>query len=185
MSTTLPWDRFVAPEPAPSSAEPELPYVPPASVLPPPGRTPVATESLNELIQVAARDLLTEAMGYAKASMREIAKGQTVDVLHPKVTATTATGRELVVADAKSRSGRTFVQGLCIDIFAAVIAVIASLSGADPFSRETWILLGALLIKTLIQTAASYVMRLKVTPTIKTEGETLAIMPVPRPIINE
>jgi hypothetical protein len=88
-------------------------------------------------------------------------------------------GHEMVVADAKSRSKRTFVQGLGIDLAVATVAVILAFVGQDPFNRNTWILLGALLAKTLVQTVASYVMRLRVTPTIR--GEKLALMPVPRP----
>jgi len=39
-------------------------------------------------------------------------------------------------------------------------------------------------MKSEAKTAAAYLMRLKVTPTMKTEGETLAIMPIPRPMLE-
>jgi hypothetical protein len=106
-------------------------------------------------------------------------------VLNPTITAETTTGRELIVADAKSRSWRTFVQGLIIDVIAALALVLTTLAGMDPFDKETWIVVGALFVKTLVQSVFAYVMRLRVTPTIKTPGEKLAIMPVPRPMIEE
>jgi hypothetical protein len=192
MSDQLPWDRF------PTPPEEELPYEPPAPVpsprpepAPVPPRKPI--EDLGVDLGTVAREALDkiwpqlreQAVDYAKESLRGVLAGKTVDVLHPTITAETSTGRELVVADAKSRSGRTFVQGLAIDAFAAATVGVAALSGLDPFQKETWILLGALLAKTVVQSVVSYVMRIKVTPTMKMETERLAIMPVPRPMMKE
>ncbi len=48
--------------------------------------------------------------------------------------------------------------------------------------------MGALVIKTLIQTVVSYVMRLRITPTIKVgdpgEKEKRAVLPVPGPVVE-
>ena len=88
-------------------------------------------------------------------------------------------------ADAASRSKRTLIQGLLFDVFAAVVASIAMLSGADPFVKETWIGFGILLVKSVVSAAISYFMRMRSTPTIRTKGEKLALMPVPRPMIPD
>lgn len=67
--------------------------------------------------------------------------------------------------DAKSRATRTFVQGLAVDVaFAVAAALLLWLPDADLSSREAWIVLGTSLAKTVLTAAASYVMRLKVTP---------------------
>ena len=180
MSNALPWDRFTP------TSEP----VPPAAPVPvptprPPVPAPQPPAVLDADIAALGKDILAEALAYARDSVKAITSGQTVDVLHPTVTAQDHTGRELVVADAKSRSWRTLVQGLIFDVFAAIVAVVATLSGADPFQRETWIAFGVLLLKSVVSACLSYFMRLRVTPTIRTEGEKMALMPVPRPMIND
>ena len=91
---------------------------------------------------------------------------------------------DLVKADARSRSSRTLIQGLIFDLFAAIVASVALLSGADPFVKETWIGFGILLVKSVVSAAISYFMRLRSTPTARTKGDKYAIMPVPRPILE-
>jgi hypothetical protein len=203
---SLPWDRFPAeeqqqpptpppvyeqPSPPPDYKPPEPPpnYVPPEHLPERPGEVDfgkILKEAFSDALVEAGAKLKETSKGYAKDSWGAIKEGETVDVLHPTVTATTSKGQELVVADAKSRSGRTFVQGLLIDITFAVIAVMVGLSSDfDPMQKGAWIVLAALVIKTIIQTIVSYVMRLKVTPTIKTPGEKMALMPVPRPMMEE
>jgi hypothetical protein len=200
MSDQLPWDRF--PTPAP---EPELPYIPPdaikpvpeppAPVIPPepapvlPPRPPAGPRpseiDWREILDQAWPAIREQAVDYARDTVGEIAKGHTVDLTHPTITAADMTGRELVIADAKSRSWRTLVQGLIFDVFAGIVAAVAMLAGLDPFQRETWIAFGVLLLKSVVSAVISYFMRLRITPTIKTPGEKLAVMPVPRPMIEE
>ena len=185
---TMPWDRF-KPEPAEPEPveEPELPYNPPPLPEKRPidyGEPPDWTPDADADVKALAKDLAKEALDYAKASLHEIGKGKTVDVLHPTVTVESQ-GKELVIADAKSRSWRTLVQGLIFDVFAAIVAAVAVLSGADPFVKETWVAFGILLLKSVVSAVISYFMRLRVTPTIKIPGETMALMPVPRPMIDE
>lgn len=196
--STLPWDRF---GPPPTEPEPELPYVPPPTtpILPPqplppsfPEQPPVSTQpsvpaapdvDISDLAKELAKDLGKEILDYVKGTGQAVWHGQEVDITHPTVTATTAEGKELVVADAKNRSARTLIQGLIFDLFAAFIAVIATLAGADPFQKETWIAFGVLLLKSLISAGISYIMRINVTPTIKgPEGEKMAIMPLMEPL---
>jgi hypothetical protein len=126
-----------------------------------------------------------QVLGYARDTAHAVLAGDTVDVLHPTITAEDVTGRELVVADAKSRSWRTLVQGLIFDVFAAIVASIAVLTGLDPFVRETWIAFGILLLKSVVSAVISYFMRLRITPTMRTEGEKFAIAPLPRPMIDK
>ncbi len=91
--------------------------------------------------------------------------GQGFPELVPNITATTAQGRELTVASAKNRSWRTFVQGFGIDLGFALLSVLALAFGDFNFlDGAAWATLGVLVLKTIIQTAISYVARLKITP---------------------
>ena len=209
---SMPWDRFkpepadVPPEPVyppPVPVEPELPYTPPPDK--PAYETPdkplpdlidrVGPEGVDfgKILKDAFSDALVEAgtklregaKDYVSESWEGIKKGETVDVLHPTITAEDKAGRELVIADAKSRSWRTLVQGLIFDVFAGIVAAVAVLSGADPFQKETWIAFGVLLLKSVVSAVISYFMRLRVTPTIRTPGEKMVIMPVPRPMVED
>jgi hypothetical protein len=161
-----------------------VPPDPTEEYVPPPPK-PIPVQPVEVDVKDLAQDLLKEAMDYAKASINEIAKGHTVDVLNPTITSEDITGKELVIADAKSRSWRTLVQGLIVDVLFAIAAAIAVLTGMDPFVRETWIAFGFLLLKSVASAVISYLMRLKVTPTIKVPGEKMAVMPVPRPMLEE
>lgn len=192
MTSALPWDRYSpAGEPSPTP-EPPAPAVPrPESPARQPGRGPVTgspapveldLEHAIDQVMPAIKDLIT---GYARDTLEGIRKGQTVDVLHPTITATDVSGRELVVADARNRSWRTFLQGLIFDLLAGLAAAIAVLSGADPFVKETWVAFGVLLLKSFVSAGISYLMRLRATPTIRTKGPEVALMPLPRPVINE
>jgi hypothetical protein len=191
--TQLPWDRFPT-EPAPPTDE--LPYVPTPAPLPtvpapapptvePPPTQPIQAIDWGEVLDDAWPAIRDQMIDYARGSVKAIMAGETVDLTHPTVTATDMTGRELVVADAKSRSWRTLIQGLIFDVFAGIVAAVAILSGADPFQKQTWAAFGVLLLKSIVSAVISYFMRLKVTPTIKTEGEKFAVAPVPRPMTAE
>lgn len=60
--------------------------------------------------------------------------------------------------DAANRALRTFVVGLGIDVLVAVALVLVTVtSSAEP----NWAVLPALLIKSVVHSAASYVVRLK------------------------
>lgn len=154
MTGGLPWDRF-GPEPT----------EPPAPV-PEPPTPPIPVPSI--VVTEGGSGSSGNSAGWS-ARTQQPASVPTPDI---------------VKADAASRSKRTLIQGLLFDLFAAVIAAIAMLSGADPFVRETWIGFGILLIKSVVSAAISYFMRLRSTPTIRTKGEKLAIMPVPRPMLD-
>jgi hypothetical protein len=177
---SLPWDELQPDTPP----EPVSPIIPPEPV-PGPKPQPIEPDVIERALDDLWPAVKAKALDYAQATWEGIREGQTVDVLHPTIVAEDMTGRELIIADAKSRSWRTLVQGLIFDIFAAIVAAVALLSGADPFVKETWVAFGVLLLKSVVSAVISYFMRLKVTPTIKTEGEKMAIMPIPRPIVEE
>ena len=183
---SLPWDEL-QPEPEPVE---ELPYEPPDPVVdfppaPGPGPKPPADWALEAALEDLWPTIKDKAVDYARASWDGISEGKTVDVLHPTVTAETAAGKELVVADAKSRSWRTLVQGLIVDVIAAVVIVLGMLTELDPFVKESWILIGALLVKSVLSAIISYFMRLKVQPTIKLPEVRMNVMPLPTRIEEE
>jgi len=59
-------------------------------------------------------------------------------------------------ADARNRALRTFLQGLVLDVLLAVALVVYTAVSAG---EVDWRLLAAALVRTVLQTAASYVMR--------------------------
>ena len=66
-----------------------------------------------------------------------------------------------VHADARNRAWRTLVQGLAVDVAAAVVlAVLPSLSGAGfAWTREYWLAVAGLAGRSAIVAAVSYVAR--------------------------
>lgn len=69
-------------------------------------------------------------------------------------------------ADAAERSVRTLFTGLALDVAVAIAtALLLWLPDADLSTREAWIVLGTTVAKTVLQAAASYLVRLKVPPT--------------------
>ena len=171
MTTQLPWDRYPSPPPpptevpaAPSSSQP-VPPAPPTPSSPPPVAIPEL--ELRDALADALRDFWPTIKDYARQTAVAASRGQDVDHAHPTITTTTSRGQSVVVADAKNRSWRTFIQGLLIDVMFALGALVGTLSGLDPYAKQTWIILGALVIKTIIQAAISYVARLTITPTIR------------------
>jgi hypothetical protein len=59
--------------------------------------------------------------------------------------------------DAKNRALRTFLQNLGIDLLVAVALVIYTTVGQG--TKIDWALLGLSILKTVLSTAASYIMR--------------------------
>lgn len=62
--------------------------------------------------------------------------------------------------DARNRALRTFLQGLAVDLLAAIALTVHELVTADA-GLPAWRLLGLAVAKTVLTTAASYVMRAK------------------------
>lgn len=71
-----------------------------------------------------------------------------------------------VKASALERAKRTFLTGVGLDVAIAVAAaVLVWLPAADLATTTAWIVLATSLVKTIMQAVASYVVRLRVTPT--------------------
>lgn len=68
-----------------------------------------------------------------------------------------------LTVDARNRALRTFLQGLAWDLLTAVAVVVYTVAatGGDAIA---WGVLGAAIVKTLLTTVASYVMRAKLDP---------------------
>lgn len=80
-------------------------------------------------------------------------------------------------ADARNRALRTFWQGLAIDVLVAV-AVLAYAIATDP-APIVWAAVGASLARTVVQSAAAYVMRKHLDPSALPTP--LPPAPVPEP----
>lgn len=65
--------------------------------------------------------------------------------------------KELLVADARNRAWRTFLQGLGLDVLVAVALVVYQVA-SDP-KPIVWLAVGASLGRSIAQAAAAYVMR--------------------------
>jgi hypothetical protein len=193
---SMPWDRF-KPE-AEEAEEPEFPYTPTEPTEPEPEPTPnvpatqgeinfgrILKDAFVEALRESQSELRESATDFAQEAIRATVAGKSIDWENPTIVAETEKGKQLVVADARSRSWRTLLQGLGIDVTFAIVAVLSTLTNLDLMQKETWIILGALLIKTIVQTVVAYFMRLKVTPTVRTPGEKMALVPLPVEIPQE
>lgn len=68
-----------------------------------------------------------------------------------------------VQADAENRAWRTFVQGLLLDVAAAVVAVLVVALTDVEWTLTYWQALGLVLLKTVLTAAVSYAAR-RITP---------------------
>jgi hypothetical protein len=74
-------------------------------------------------------------------------------------------------AAAKERATRVFFTGLGIDLAVAVAAaLLAWLPAADVSQRTAWFILATTLVKTVLSTVGSYVLRLKLAPATEVDG---------------
>lgn len=106
-----------------------------------------------------------QVVGYARDVGIGAMTGQGTPNALPDITVTTTTGKKLATASARDRSFRTLLQGLGIDVGFALLSVLAlAFTDFDFLDGMAWVTLGVLVIKTVIQTAVSYAMRLKFTP---------------------
>ncbi len=71
---------------------------------------------------------------------------------------------EAVAADARNRALRTFVQGLGIDLLAAVCIVLLPAVSSIEWTSAYWLALGASVARSLVQALVSYVARFVVPP---------------------
>lgn len=160
------------------------PYQPPAH-LPPQGmqpdvppvvaRNPQTGETVSVNIGTDLREAIRQAItqsvvenkdalqANAQRALVKKVQGEQVSVSAP--TPAALAGGELEGDfEMGPATKRTLLQGLAVDMgFAAMTAVGMATAGDFDFTDpEQWSLLGVLMLKTLIQTGMSYVMRLKV-----------------------
>jgi hypothetical protein len=150
-----------------------------APVTTPGGAVGSIEASIKEAIAAAMPEIRAEALNYAKAELQATLSGQQIDQAHPTITVTTSKGKELKIADAKSRSYRTFVQGLSLDVFFALVALLGTLTNFDPLAKASWFTLGALVLKTIFQTIVTYISRMKITPTTVIDGQRTSLVTIP------
>lgn len=129
-----------------------------------------AADAARQELAAQQDRLRAQLAGYARQVGAGALTGRGVPDPIPDVTAVTARGQELTVVDARSRSWRTFVQGLGIDIGFALLSVLAlAIGDIDLLDGAAWATLGVLVVKTIIQTAISYLARLKIAPRYTTD----------------
>ena len=76
---------------------------------------------------------------------------------------------DLIKKDALDRAVRTLWTGIGVDAAVAIGAgTLIVLQDGDVLSPAFWTTIGALVVKSVTQSAASYLVRLKVTPAVPT-----------------
>ena len=70
--------------------------------------------------------------------------------------------------DAKNRAWRTLVQGLGVDVVGAVLALLSTQLVDVRWTRAFWLALGAMVVKTIVQTVVAYISRHLIAPPDKT-----------------
>lgn len=142
--TVPPWERDVAT--GGTYAAPP----PPVTVTQPIPAAPVSAldPATGQMVAVDVPDNLRDALGQAIA-------GSMSDAAAAVTTKATAVEASLQGGPVTTR---TFKQGLAVDLSLAAAAVVATTTSGtfDPFSKEAWVILGLLLVKTLVQTGLSY-----------------------------
>ena len=118
------------------------------------------------MIQGAVQEAVAANMGHLQASaqraLSNTVQGKKVTIAH--VDAPTG---EQEIEDSWSggpATTKTFVQGFVIDIGFAMMAAFATIMtpGFNVMDREAWTVVGALAVKTVLQTGISYMTKLKV-----------------------
>jgi hypothetical protein len=72
--------------------------------------------------------------------------------------------RAAVAADARNRAWRTLVQGLALDVGAAVVGVLVAEVADVRWTRAYWALVGGLVAKSALQAAVAFAARRLVPP---------------------
>lgn len=191
---SLPWER------TPETEKTELQPIPVEYQLPPGDNTekvaptrPTPAQSaqqadFSDAIGQAASEafeqlqpwLQKQAIEYAKDYALGKVLGRQVDGF-PTIKSVNKEGHEVVVADARNRSLRTFVQGLGVDLLIAFVGLLSMVANMDIFDKTAWVTFAVLVVKTLLTTVVSYVSRLKISPGGKIEGEPVKFLSVPVP----
>lgn len=79
---------------------------------------------------------------------------------------TSTSPARLADADARSRAARTLLQGLILDVLAAVVLVLTPALTDVHWTRAYWAALGGLVVKSALQAALAWAMRKLVPPAV-------------------
>lgn len=190
-SFDLPWERGVVTSDRVNTGIPPVEQTPEPPVTRPTPAESAQKIDLGDQVSVALREAFRESFPQIQKTLIEYMKDATLAKMQgkevspwPNITATTPTGGQLVIADARNRSFRTFWQGLSIDIVMALVGLLSMLANMNFFDKTAWITFGALVVKTLLQTVVSYVSRLKITPQTIIQGETVKLQTVAVPKVS-
>lgn len=120
--------------------------------------------NINNVIQQALKDALADnkdtLKGNAENMVRSLVSGKKpkIDKSEDEAGAEAFSGGEITT--------KTFIQGIALDIGVALVAAVATLEGGSGFNiyeKEVWTaVIPALVVKTIIQTGMSYMMKYKV-----------------------
>lgn len=181
---SMPWDS--APRPAPQPPGPVVPVAPqqmqydvpapqpgynytPAPVPPPAPQAVAVNEQTGQRVGIDLQALIKEAVNTAVQQNKQQFVSNTQKAIEKAVDKKTDPLEAKVENLEGSFQGgvvttRTFVQGAAIDIGFAALAAGATVigPGADVFDKELWTLVGAMMLKTMIQTGMSYMMKMQV-----------------------
>lgn len=164
----MPWDtpRQQPPRYSPPPAQQMKPDLPPVVARNPQTGETVRVDlgaDLREAIRQAVAASVVEnkdaMLGNAQAAIKKVAQGQ-----KPTVTAPQGPIELEGEFEMGPSTKRTLLQGLAVDLGFAATATLATVTSTDFnfFDKEAWTLTAVMMLKTLIQTGMSYMMRLKV-----------------------
>lgn len=194
---SLPWERFeplTPPDPnliGSVPSEPEPVATAPVQQRPSPAQSAQQAD-ISDQIERAVGEAMSgltpwlqkQALDYAKDYAMGRLTGRDVSGFPTITTQDKKTGKEVIVADARNRSFRTFVQGIGIDLLFAFVGLLAMVSSMDVTDKTAWTAFGVLVLKTFVQTVVSYVSRLKIAPSGRVEGEQMKLLSVAVPKVT-
>lgn len=158
------------PGPSPYPTPAPAPYPTPAPA--PTPAPPIPTTNVPSVIETSVADALrnawptiqpqlqADAMAYVQSYIQQVLAGNPT----PQIPNITYNGQSLTQSAAKGHAWRTFLLGMGASAISAVLAAIGSQTNLDFFSKSGWIATGSIAVATLVQTVASYIARLQVTP---------------------
>jgi hypothetical protein len=135
--------------------------LPPAAPAAPPGIDLGAL--IKEAVNTAVQQNKDALIASGQKAIAKAASGEKVSVKHAGSAADSSEVEDNF--DFGPSSKRTLLQGLAVDLGFAAMAVLGTATAGGDFDitdAEQWTILGAMLVKTVLQTGMSYVMRLRV-----------------------
>lgn len=181
---SMPWDSQPPKQPLPVQRPyvppPQEQYQPPAQQMQPDiplvARNPQTGETVRVDVGADLREAIRQAItqtvvegrdqfqANAQKALAKAVTGEKIAVQAPVPAAVVGTDLEdnFQMGPATKRS---LVQGLTIDMGFAAMATLMTVTSTDfnIADKEAWIFVGVMMLKTVLQTGMSYVMRLKVT----------------------